>query len=108
MKFIFDLTGLFQIRAKAVELFRNHNYDKIQCSHGWLKKWSLRHGIALRYEGDSDLLAWCLEQFDRNRNIQHRELVNYAQEFLNGTHKSEFKVSLNPRKMPISGKQFSS
>lgn len=82
-----------EIRAKAVELFRNHNYDKIQCSHGWLKKWSLRHGIALRYEGDSDLLAWCLEQFDRNRNIQHRELVNYAQEFLNGTHKSEFKGS---------------
>lgn len=78
-----------------MELFRAHNYDKIQCSHGWLKKWSLRYGIALRHEGDSDLIAWCLEQFDRNRNIPHRELVNYAQEFLNGTHKSEFKVRLN-------------
>lgn len=82
-----------EIRAKAVELFRAHNHEKIKCSHGWLKKWSLRYGIALRHEGDGDLVAWCLEQFDHNRNVSHRDLLNYAHELLTGTHKSEFKAS---------------
>lgn len=82
-----------EIRVKAVELFRARNHDKIQCSHGWLKKWCMRYGVALRHEGDGDLLAWCLEQFDCNRNISHRDLLNYAHESLTGTHKSEFKAS---------------
>ncbi|KAK3928660.1 Pogo transposable element with ZNF domain [Frankliniella fusca] len=82
-----------EIRAKAVELFRARKHDKIQCSHGWLKKWCVRYGVALRHEGDGDLLAWCLEQFDYNRNISHRDLLNYAHKSLTGTHKSEFKAS---------------
>ena len=78
MKINSKLLILFQVQARAREIYRARGYTDMKCSYGWFKRWSQRFHIQLRYSYDDELLEWILAKFDANTNVNHHDLQTHG------------------------------